>query len=323
MGLRSELEKAGGLISSSRSVLVMGHQFPDGDAIGSVLALSIMLKRAGHEVDATWPEPFDMPEKYGFLPGAELLCEPSDAHGPHDLSIALDCANAGRLEELAETALAGPLINVDHHPDNSAFGTVNLVDPSAAATSQIVFSAAGAWGLTIDADAAVCLYTGMVTDTGRFQFSNTTGETLRVAGELIELGVKPHRVFQEVYQSDSLAYLRLSGDILCRSVYDEELGLIYGFLSQKDLAAFGVRMNETEDLIDNLRALRGHRVAALFKELQDGTIRVSLRSRLDVDIGTVARRLGGGGHRVAAGYTSEKRTIDEALAELKGEIVAA
>jgi bifunctional oligoribonuclease and PAP phosphatase NrnA len=323
MGPTSETEEAGRLISSSGSVLVIGHQFPDGDAIGSVLAMSLMLTKAGHEVCATWPDPFDIPEKYSSLPGAELLCGPGEVMEKPDLSIALDCANARRLEELAEKAVAGPLINVDHHPDNTRFGTVNIVDPVASATSQIVFSTAAHWGLEVDRDAAVCLYTGIVTDTGRFQFSNTTGETLRVAGALIELGVKPHQVFQEVYQSDSLAYLRLSGEILCRAVYDEELGLIYGFLSQNDLAAFGVKMNETEDLIDNLRALRGHRVAVLFKEQESGNIRVSLRSRLDIDIGSVARRLGGGGHRVAAGYTSETRTIEDALAELKGEMIAA
>jgi phosphoesterase RecJ-like protein len=161
-----------------------------------------------------------------------------------------------------------------------------------------------------------------VTDTGRFQFSNTTGETLRVAADLVELGVEPHDIFQNIYQRDSLAYLRLSGEVLCRAVYDEDLGIIHGYVSRADLDDFGVKMNETEDLIDHLRALRGHRVAALFKQLGDGTIRVSLRSRPDVDIGNVARSLGGGGHRVAAGYTSSWKSYDEALRELKEEIVA-
>jgi phosphoesterase RecJ-like protein len=318
----AQFEEAGRLITENRSMLVLCHQYPDGDAIGSVLALSMMLKAAGKEVQASWPEPFDIPEKYRFLPGMELLVRPKDISWEVGLTIVLDCANARRLDDLEERSLAGPAINIDHHPDNTLFATANIVDSQASATSEIVYRAAGPFGLSLDKDIAVCLYTGIVTDTGRFQFSNTTFETLRIAGDLVELGVKPHVIYHSVYQSDSLEYLRLSGEVLCRAVYDCELGLIYGYVSRQDLASFGVKMNETEDLIDNLRALRGHRVAALLKELPEGNVRVSLRSRVDVDIGSVARRLGGGGHKVAAGYTSEKRSISEAVAELKGEIIA-
>lgn len=322
MATTADNERAARLIRENRNALIIGHQFPDGDAIGSVLGMGLMLKRAGYEVQASWPEPFEMPEKYSFLPGAELLARPRDLRDGAMLTLALDCANEGRLEELKERAFGGPLINIDHHPDNTLFGTVNIVDPASSAASQIVCAEAPALGLTIDEKSATCLYTGIVTDTGRFQFSNTTRETLRIAGDLIELGVQPHYIFQNVYQCDSLPYLRLSGEILCRAVFDPELGMIYANLSREDLERFGVRMNETEDLIDNLRALRGHRVAALFKQLSDGTIRVSLRSRPDVDIGSVARALGGGGHKVAAGYTSGKKSFADALAELKGEIVA-
>lgn len=322
MAARAEYEDAGRLVAEHRSALVLGHQFPDGDAIGSVLGLALMLEGKGYDVQASWPEPFEMPEKYAFMPGGRLLVRPRDIEERYTLSIALDCANEGRLEELRERALAKPLLNMDHHPDNSRFGSVNIVEPESSATSQIVFTAAGRLGLEVDGEVAVCLYTGIVTDTGRFQFSNTTGETLRVAGDLVGLGVQPHYVFQNVYQCDSLPYLRLSGEILCRAVYDEELGMIYACLSRSDLERFGVKMNETEDLIDNLRALRGHRIAVLFKQLADGTVRVSLRSRPDVDIGSVARALGGGGHRVAAGYTSQKTDFGDALAELKAEVVA-
>ncbi len=319
---RSELDRAAVLLKECPSVLVLGHQYPDGDAIGSVLALSLMLRENGQQVQASWPEPFETPEKYAFIPGGELLVRPGNIQPGHALTVALDCANEGRLEGLREKAVSVPLINVDHHPDNSAFGTVNLVDASAAATAEIVYSIAGPLGLKVTGDAALGLYTGIVTDTGRFQFSNTTARTLEVAGELIGAGVEPHLVFQNVYQCDSLPYLRLSGEILCRAVFDKEFAMVYAFLSREDLERFGVRMNETEDLIDNLRALRGHRIAALFKQLEDGTIRVSLRSRPQTDIGSVARALGGGGHTVAAGYTSAKREFAGALAELRKEIVA-
>jgi len=166
----------------------------------------------------------------------------------------------------------------------------------------------------------MCLYTGIVTDTGRFQFSNTTSNALSTAAELVELGVDPNFLFREIFQSDSINYLRFSGEIRSHVSFDEATGLVYAFLSQEELKSNGVTMIETEDLIDDLRTLKGHRIAALFKELEDGGIRVSLRSRKDIDIGAVARRLGGGGHRAAAGYTSRKRDFSSALEELKGEL---
>jgi phosphoesterase RecJ-like protein len=237
--------------------------------------------------------------------------------------MAMDCANAGRLEELEEGALERPILNIDHHPDNSLFGTCNIVRQDASATSQLVFELAPGLGFEVDRDVAICLYTGLVTDTGRFQFSNTTARTLRIAADLVEAGVEPHLVFENVYQDDSLPYLRLSGEMLCRAVYEPDIGLVYGTLSQADLRRCGVLMTETEDLIDYLRALRGHRVVALFKEMRDGGVRVSLRSRKDTDIGSIARKLGGGGHRVAAGYTSSKGDFAGALSELRDEIIEA
>jgi len=300
----------------------MGHQFPDGDAIGSVLGLGLMLRTAGYAVQASWAEPFDMPEKYAFLPGMDLLVRPAEVSFDGTIAFALDCANEKRLEELKDRALSVPMINIDHHPDNTCFGAVNLNDPGASSTSMMVCSLAEPFGLELDREVATCLYTGLVTDTGRFQFSNVSSETLRIAAGLIDCGADPHQVYENVYQSDSLNYLRLSGEVLCRSVYESELGLIHGYVSQGDLEQLGVAMNETEDLIDDLRTLRGHRIVALFKEQPDRRVRVSLRSRSDVDIGTLARGFGGGGHRVAAGYTSSKESIADALAELKEKIIA-
>ena len=322
MEMKAQIDKTAAIVKAGRSAVVLGHQFPDGDAIGSVLGLGLMLRGAGYTVQASWAEPFDMPEKYAFLPGMAMLRRPAEVDFGGSIAFALDCANEKRLEELKEKALSVTLLNIDHHPDNTQFGAVNLTDPQASSTSQIVCSLAGPFGLGIDADVATCLYTGLVTDTGRFQFSNVSSETLRIAAGLIDCGVDPHAVYENVYQSDSLNYLRLSGEVMCRSVYERDLGLIYGYVSQGDLESFGVRMNETEDLIDDLRTLRGHRIVALFKEQPDGRVRVSLRSRSDVDIGSLARSFGGGGHRVAAGYTSSKDNIGDALGELKEKIIA-
>lgn len=322
MDTTAQTDKAARMLEGADRVVVIGHQYPDGDAIGSVLGLGLMLRSRGCDVQASWPEPFDVPLKYSFLPGMEMLVRPERVDFDATVAIALDCATSERLEELAERSLKRPLINIDHHPDNSMYGEANIIRREAAATAQMIHDLIPSFGLALDEDVAVCLYTGLVTDTGRFQFSNTTAETLRVASDLVAAGVEPHRIFTQVYQCDSLAYLRLSGDVMCRAVYEPELGLVYGFLTQKDLKRFGVEMTETEDLIDYLRTLRGHRIVALFKESGDGSIRVSLRSRVDTDVGSTARSLGGGGHRVAAGYTSSKRNMPDALAELKGEILA-
>lgn len=319
---RIELEKAASLINGHRSAVVLGHEHPDGDAIGSSLGLGLMLENVGYRVCASWPEPFKIPHKFQFLPGMRMLARSEEM--PEDgIVITVDCANLDRLEAFKPAILsADAVINIDHHPDNSRFGAVNIVDPAAAATAEILYLAAQNMGLKVGLESAVCLYTGIVTDTGKFQFANTTATTLRAASEMVSMGVDVNEIYCNIYQSDSLAYIRLAGRILEGAAFQEDIGLIYVGVTREELDKSGVNMEETEDLIDGLRALRGHSVAAVFKEIRDGRIRVSLRSRNDMDIGSVARRLGGGGHMVAAGYTSTTRSMEEAVAELREELIA-
>ncbi|MBN2169030.1 MAG: bifunctional oligoribonuclease/PAP phosphatase NrnA [Actinobacteria bacterium] len=320
---RVVLEDAWALIKGSESVVILGHQYPDGDAIGSVLGLGLMLRDLGKIVEVSWPEPFEVPGKLSFLPGLDMMVSP-DKLEPEDLIVTVDCASRERLPDFHKILRGGfNVINIDHHTDNTMFGTVNIVDKEGAATAEIIYLIHKDLGLELTKDAAVCFYTGILTDTGKFQFNNTSGETLKVASELAEAGVVPSWIYENVYQSDSLNYLLFTGDALSRCVLEEDLGLTYIFVSQENLKRFGVRMSETEDMIDNLRALKTHRIAALFKELENGTIRVSLRSKNDIDIGSVARKLGGGGHRVAAGYTSSQKGFENTLKELRREIVEA
>ncbi len=319
---KKKLRGAADLMAVSKTITVLGHVYPDGDAIGSVLGIAIAIKEAGWEVEASWPNPFEVPHKYAFLPGMDLLVPPEKLTAD-SIVVTLDCASAARLEELEERALNSlGLINIDHHLDNTRFGSINLIEPEASATAEIIYRYSADLNFRINKEAALCLYTGIVTDTGRFQFRNTTATTLTVASEMVAMGVEPNTIYENVYQSDSLAYIRLSGEVITKAVFDQQLGLIYGCVTQSDLRDFGVNMNETEDLIDDLRALKGHVIAALFKERDDGKIRVSLRSRVEFDIGAIARKLGGGGHRVAAGYTSTKGTLEETIEELRGEIIA-
>jgi len=315
-----ELKEALRFVEQCSSAVVLGHENPDGDAVGSSLGLALMLEDKGYRVTVSFPEPLRIPHRYLFLPGAEKLQTP-EGISDCEILFAVDCANPDRLDLFRDfIPKCRAVINIDHHPDNTMFGTVNLVDHEAAATAEIIYAVGPQIGLRISKDAALCLYTGIVTDTGRFQFSNTREETLRIASEIVHMGVDPSYVYENVYQSDSLEYVRLLGKVLSEAVFEKESGLIYAVVTRADLDEFGVNMEETEDLIDALRTLKGHRIAAIFKELKDGRIRVSLRSRNDVDIGSVARKLGGGGHRVAAGYVSSKSTIEDALLELKGAI---
>jgi len=317
-----ERARAARVIDEQRSAVLLAHEHPDGDAVGSMLGFALMLEKKGYRVQCSWPEPTRLPAKYDFLPGMMLVTEPADLLG-ENLVMTFDCANLERVEPFKKIcSSADELINFDHHPDNTLYGTINFVEPKAAATSEIVYLLAGELGLELSFDTAVCLYTGIVTDTGRFQFSNTSATTMRIASEMIEMGVNPNRVYENIYQSDSMPYLRLIGRTIENAVYQDDIGLVYSTVTLSGLAQFGVRMEEAEDLIDCLRGLKQHRVAALLKELPDGRIRVSLRSRIDIDIGKIARKLGGGGHRVAAGYTSGADRFEEVVAELRGEIFA-
>ncbi|MDD5447876.1 MAG: bifunctional oligoribonuclease/PAP phosphatase NrnA [Actinomycetota bacterium] len=315
-----EVSKASRLIKDAKSAAIFTHEFPDGDAIGSALGLGLMLEGAGKKVSLSWPEPLRIPEKYNFLHGRHLLVSPNGVAGT-DVVITVDCANLGRLSKLEPIATDSPkIVNIDHHIDNTLFGFFNLVDPAASATAEIIFSNHKSLGLEVSRESAVCLYCAIATDTGRFSYSNVSATTLRIAAELVDLGVSPNEVYENVYQNNSLEYLKLMGIMLNHASVDYERELVFSWISQEDLAASRVQMDETEELIDSLRSVRGSRIIALFKEKEDGTIRVSLRSKKGEDVGRVARALGGGGHPAASGYTSSKATFPEALAELKDEI---
>jgi phosphoesterase RecJ-like protein len=193
-------------------------------------------------------------------------------------------------------------------------------EATASSTTELVLAVIREGGWSLDAMAATCLYTGVVTDTGRFQHRNTSSHTFTVAGELVASGADIFQVAKEVYDSQSLAYTRLLGRALQRLEVTEDLGLGFSFITQKDLADTGATLPETEDLIDHLRAVKGIQVVALFKELEDGRVRVSLRSRDGFEVGPIARAFGGGGHALAAGYTSDAdvaKSIDILVGELR------
>ena len=290
--------------------LLVTHENPDGDALGSILAAKLLLDELSKDAVTYLPGVAPLPAEYKFMPLAELHRELPDDVGERVL-FALDCANESRLGEgvgaLAKTEL---VVNVDHHHDNSRFGNVNLVVADASSTGEILRDLIRELGLQLTPELAESLYIALVTDTGRFQYANTTPKALRLAAELVEAGADVRRVFQSVYESVQLAKLKLLARALERAQVYEGGGIVVSYLLKTDFAEVGAAEPYSEGIIDFLRAVEGAEMAALIREPPAPgrpARRVSLRSCSDeVDVSAIARASGdGGGHRQAAGFSSE------------------
>ncbi len=301
-------------------VAIACHVNPDGDALGSVLGAALALNKMGKTTFPSWgADALTVPFSYRFLPGAELLVPPRKVPLT-GVFLALDCGSRDRLGVLEELAAESPcLINVDHHPGNESFGRLNAVFPNASSTAELVAQLLFDMGVELDRDIATCLYTGLVTDTGRFQHSNCSPDTLRLAADLLSLGVPWTHIAREVYESSPFPFLKLVGRVLDRATLFREERLVSSWVTQKDLVDTGVRLEETGNLIDALRSTRDAEVAVLFKEQPDGIYRVSLRSKGPTSVGALARRRGGGGHELAAGFSASDvhQTLSGLLQELR------
>lgn len=297
-----EWARAAEVLNGAREVVVACHVSPDGDALGSMIGLGRHLRRRGKRVYMGWgSEEVHVPAQYSFLPGVGEVVPPPSVPAAPEVFVAIDCGAEDRLELLRDRfRAAGTRINVDHHISNERFGDVNLVDPEAASSSELAYELVRRMGGTPDPDEATCFYTGIVTDTGRFQYSATSPRTLRAAADLREIGVDHERVGREVYESASFGYLHVLGVVLARARLED--GLVWSWVEQEDLR--GLTLDETEHLIDVLRAVREARVAVILKQVSDGAYKASLRSRGDVDVAAIAKEFGGGGHARAAGFTT-------------------
>ena len=313
-------------IAGREQFLVTTHENPDGDALGSLLATHLALRALGKDSLMFLGGPAPLPGEYGFLPLGELLRElPGDA-GERAL-IAVDCANESRIGAdpavLHQTSFA---VNVDHHHDNSRFGDVNLVDSAASSTSEVLRDVVRLLDVPLDPPLAEALYVGLVTDTGRFQYSNTTPKALRLAAELVEAGADVQKVFQGVYESVQFAKLKLLARALERAQVYEGGGIVVSYLLRDDFAEVGAVEPYSEGIIDFLRAVEGADMAALIREPPRGgspARRISLRASQDeLDVSAIARASGGGGHRQAAGFSSDA-SIEEITEFLRREFAAA
>ena len=322
----ADLEAVVEAIRGRERFLVTTHENPDGDALGSLLASHVALGALGKDSVMFLAGPAPLPGEYRFLPLEALQRElPEDA--AERTLLAVDCANESRLGADPAVLHQTPFtLNVDHHHDNSRFGDVNLVDAVASSTGEVLRDVFAELGVELTPELAEPLYVALVTDTGRFQYTNTTPKTLRLAAELVEAGADVHKVFQDVYENVQFAKLKLLARALERAQVYEGGGLVVSYLLRDDFAEVGAVEPYSEGIIDFLRAVEGADMAALIREPPRGgspARRISLRASHDeLDVSAIARASGGGGHRQAAGFSSDA-SIAEITEFLRREFVAA
>jgi phosphoesterase RecJ-like protein len=298
---QSKLDEIGRVLREHERFAVLSHIRPDGDALGSQLALALSLQQLGKKV-RVWNED-GMLEKYSFLPRAELLTKPPHTGEDVDVAIALDTAIQNRLgTAFAAVRSTGVWINIDHHLSNPGYGDLVYVDPTAPATGQIIFDLIKNQGFPFNREIAENLYAAISTDTGSFQYSKTSARTFEIAAELVCTGINVGRLSQQLYENYPRRRVELLRELL-RTMRFERSGRVASFsLTLKTAAELQVLPEDNEGLIDHLRAIRGVIVAVFFEELADGKVRVSMRSKSDaVDVCAICQKFGGGGHTLAAG----------------------
>ena len=326
-GKRSSRSQVLEALRDADKLIVATHEHPDGDALGSLIAMQEILTLLGKDSRAFIDErDLPLPQEYRFLRVPDLITSP-----PEDLEqrtiVFLDCGNVERNPAEALRRPGMHTINIDHHHDNTSFGTVNLVDPGASSTAEIVWDLMHGLRVTPTPEIAQALYVGLITDTGRFMYENTTPRSHEMAAELIGDGVDVHAVYHEVYEGVPFGKLALLARGLARVERYDSGRLTVTQLSAADFAESGAEESYSEGVIDHLRAVEGTAVAGVVRDrlgegVADGLRKVSLRASDDrVDVSRIARAQGGGGHRQAAGFNTTM-DWDELVAFLRGEIAA-
>lgn len=298
------------LLRRADEVCLLCHVRPDGDALGSMLGLAQALRSRGARVLPTFEDAaHGLPESLAPTPGAELIVLPEALPAVPQVVVTLDTGSRGRLGRLEPLAAAAEaVVVIDHHVTNTRYGTHHLVDPQAPATAAVVAELVDRLGLSLTAPVAEALYTGLVTDTGSFRFASTSPETHRLAARLVATGFGHDAVSRRLFDTNRLAYLKLLSRALARAVLEPAAaggrGLVWTSVPARDRADLGVTVDEVERVVSSLRTAAEAEVAAVLKEDDAGVWVVSLRARETVDVGAVCTGFGGGGHRLAAGFTS-------------------
>jgi bifunctional oligoribonuclease and PAP phosphatase NrnA len=331
VSVATEQEQVVGELRAADKLLLTTHENPDGDALGSLIGMHKILEQLGKDsIMYLSPDEFPLPWEYRGLPLDEgLLMTP-----PRDVAertiVFLDCGNIDRMpvDFLQEDGLH--ILNIDHHHDNTRFGTVNLVCPSASCTAEMVWRIAKELGAEITPAIAKALYVGLVTDTGRFMYENTTPFAHRMAAELVEAGVEPHKVYRELYEDLPFRRLQLLQRALASVERHDDGAVTIAHLTKGDYEDTGALETDSEGVVDHMRAVEGTRVAVLVRELlgqdRNGMRKVSLRATDgSVDVSRVARGFGGGGHPQAAGFSTSlpyAELVDELRSNVREQLPA-
>lgn len=294
-------------LGSVQRILITSHARPDGDSIGSQLAAALGLQQLGKQIAVINADPH--PPNYRSLPGIDLIQLRHKVEGEFDCVLILECNNFERAG--VEGLDRFPAVNIDHHPTNDSFGILNWVDPSYAAVAQMVHPVLKGLGVHITPEIAANLYTGILTDTGSFRFSNTTPAALRCAAELVESGADPAALAEEVLMRQSESRLRLISGLLATFEQDPSGQIAWVVLDQQLLRRTGAGANDTEGLVNYPMSVDGVLVCVFFREEPDGSWRVSLRSKGNLDVGQVALHFDGGGHRNASGFSYPKARLED------------
>lgn len=307
-------------IKKSENILVVSHAQPDGDAVGSSLALGKALIKMGKKV--TIYNEGQIPAIFRFLPSVDLFVNDIESFDDYDTVVILDCGDICRVGEIVDEVEKIPVvINIDHHGTNTQFGISRVIDSTACSTAEIVYKIINDLGVEFDETMAYGIYTGILTDTGSFLFQNTNAAAFAISAEMVNYGVDPYTVAQYVYAAYSLGRLKLLNMVLTTVEISENGKLSTMFLSQGMLGETGTQLEDVYGLVNYAKHIEDVQVAALIRETSitshgKGSYHVSLRSSGDVDVAEIARAKGGGGHHSAAGYKAES----VALSELKRQI---
>ena len=315
--MRASLHAAAAALRSANRIVLAAHVNPDGDALGSALALTLALRRMGK---TAVPLSHDgVPEIYRWMPGQEWVL-PETAERGFDLGILCDTGTLDRVGR-ARPALESAALTlcIDHHAAEGSFGRLRLVNPKSASTGEIVYSLLRTLGASIDRQIADCLMTAIVTDTGGFRFLNTTPATFRIAGELARYGASPAAVSELVFESRSFASIQLLGRALASLHLEADGRIAWAEVRAADFAELHASDEDTEGIVTHVRAIRGVKVGVLFREIPGKKIRVSLRAREGCDVNAVAAKFGGGGHKLAAGCSLDP-PLDRARRLLLDEV---